>query len=40
MTFVRKLRLIRQLSGFTQEKLARKLGISFPTVFVAAERVP
>jgi len=32
MDIVQKLQLIKQLSGLTQEKLAQRLGVSFPTV--------
>lgn len=32
MTIKQKLQLIRNLSGLTQESLAKKLGVSFPTI--------
>lgn len=32
MNIAQKLRIIQQLSGLTQEKLAQKLGVSFPTI--------
>lgn len=32
MNIAQKLRIVRQLSGLTQEKMAQKLGVSFPTI--------
>ena len=32
MNIAQKLRIIQQLSGLTQEKLAQRLGVSFPTI--------
>ena len=42
MTVPQKLKTIRQLSGLTQEKLARVLGVSFATLnsWINAKSVP